>query len=74
MRLKLLVMLVVFLMLPILASAEVMTVSFSGTEMRSSPNAMASKVITKLSPYSPLKVLEKGPEYYKVNDYRGRTD
>ena len=41
--------------------------------MRSTPNAMVSKVITKLSSHSPLKLLEKGPEYYKFNDYRGRT-
>ncbi len=34
---------------------------------------MSSRVITKLSPYTPLQVLEKGTEYYKVNDYRGRT-
>ncbi len=73
MRLKLLVLLVVSLLLPSMVLAEVMTVSFSGTEMRSAPNAMASKVITGLSPYAPLKVLEKGQEYYKVNDYRGRT-
>ena len=73
MLLKLLVLLVVLLMFPVLASAEVMTVSFSGTEMRSAPNAMASKVVIRLSPYSLLKVLEKGSEYFKVNDYRGRT-
>ena len=72
MRLKLLILLVVLLMIPVLASTVVMTVSFSGTEMRSAPNAMVSKVITKLSPYSPLKVLEKGLEYYKVSDYRDR--
>ena len=30
--------------------AENMSVGFSGTEMRSAPNAMASKVITKLAP------------------------
>ena len=73
MRLKLLILLVVLLMIPVLASAVVMTVSFSGTEIRSAPNAMVSKVIIRLSPYSPLKVLEKGPEYYKVSDYRGST-
>ena len=41
--------------------------------MLSAPKAMASKVITKISTYTPLEVLEKGPEYYKVKDYRGRT-
>jgi uncharacterized protein YgiM (DUF1202 family) len=73
MRLKLPVLLIVVLMFPTLVLAEVMTVSFSGTEMRSAANAMSSKVITKLSPHSPLTVLEKGPEYYKVSDFRGRT-
>lgn len=53
--------------------AENMSVGFSGTEMRSAPNAMASKVVTKLTPYSPLTVIEKGSDYYKVKDYRGRS-
>ncbi|MCK4508554.1 MAG: SH3 domain-containing protein [Desulfuromonadales bacterium] len=53
--------------------AENLSVSFSGTEMRSAPNAMASKVVTKLRPYSPLTVVEKGSDYYKVKDYRGRS-
>jgi SH3-like domain-containing protein len=73
MCLKLRLLLVALLLLPVLVSAEVMTVSFSGTEMRSAPNAMASEVITRLSPYTPINVQEKGNEYYKVNDYRGRT-
>jgi SH3-like domain-containing protein len=73
MRLKLLVLLFVSLMLPTLVLAEIMTVSFSGTEMRSAPNAMSSKVIVKLAPCTPLQILEKEAEYYKVNDYRGRT-
>jgi len=73
MRLKLLVLLFVSLMLPTLVLAEIMTVSFSGTEMRSAPNAMSSKVIAKLAPYTPLQILEKGAEYFKVKDYRGRT-
>ena len=53
--------------------AENMSVGFSGTEMRSAPNAMASKVVTKLTPYSPLSIVEKGSDYYKVKDYRGRN-
>jgi uncharacterized protein YgiM (DUF1202 family) len=53
--------------------AENMSVGFSGTEMRSAPNAMASKVVAKLLPYSPLTVVEKGSDYYKVKDYRGRS-
>ena len=53
--------------------AENMSVGFSGTEMRSAPNAMASKVVAKLVPYSPLTVIEKGSDYYKVKDYRGRS-
>lgn len=73
MRLKLLILLVISLMVPNLVMAEIMTVTFSGTEMRSLPKAMASKVIIELAPNTPLKVLEKGAEYYKVNDYRGRT-
>ena len=68
MRLKLLVLLTLLLLLPTLTLAEIMTVSFSGTEMRS-----ASKVVTKVATFIPLEVLEKGAEYYKVEDYRGRT-
>ena len=56
-----------------MALTDIMTVSFSGTEVHSPPNAMSSKVIAKVSPYTPLEVLEKGPEYYKVKDYLGRT-
>ena len=53
--------------------AENMSVGFSGTEMRSAPNAMASRVVAKLLPYSPLTVIEKDSDYYKVKDYRGRS-
>ena len=53
--------------------AENMSVGFSGTEMRSEPNAMDSKVVVKCIPYSPLTVIEKGKDYYKVKDYRGRS-
>jgi uncharacterized protein YgiM (DUF1202 family) len=53
--------------------AENMSVGFSGTEMRSAPNAMASRVVAKLLLYSPLTVFEKGSDYYKVKDYRGRN-
>jgi hypothetical protein len=63
MRLKLLFLFFVFLLFPSMALSDIMTVSFSGTEMRSAPNAMASKVIAKVSTYTPLEVLEKGPEY-----------
>ena len=63
MRSKLLSFLFVLLFFPSLALADMMPVSFSGTGMRSAPNAMASKVIAKVSPYTPLEVLEKGPEY-----------
>jgi SH3-like domain-containing protein len=73
MRLKLLALLFVLLLFPTITLADIMTVSFSGTEMRSAPNAMASKVISQLSTYAPLEVIEKGAEYYNVKDYRGRT-
>ena len=53
--------------------AERVAVGFSGTEMRSKPNAMNSKVVSKLTPYSPLTVIEKGADYFKVKDYRGRS-
>ena len=71
-------MLVLLIMLTCLATvsisfAESMSVGFAGTEMRSRPNAMDSKVVSKLSPYSPLTVIEKGTDYYKVRDYRGRS-
>jgi hypothetical protein len=71
MRLKWLNLLFVFLFFPTVSLADIMTVSFSGTEMRSTPNSMSSKVIAKVSTYTPLEALEKGPEYYKVKDYRG---
>ena len=63
MRLKLLVLLTLLLLMPTLTLAEIMTVSFSGTEMRSASNAMASKVITEVATFTPLEVLEKGSEY-----------
>jgi uncharacterized protein YgiM (DUF1202 family) len=50
-----------------------MSIGFSGTEMRSKPNAMDSKVVAKIVPYSPVTVIEKGSDYYKVKDYRGRS-
>ena len=53
--------------------AEQVTVGFSGTEMRSKPNAMDSKVVSKLTPNSPLTVIEKSADYFKVKDYRGRS-
>ena len=71
MRLKWLNLL--FLFFPTVSLADIMIVSFSGTEMRSAPNAMSSKVIAKVTPYTPLEVVENVPEYYKVKDYRGRT-
>lgn len=73
MRLKWLNLLFVLLIFPTVSLADIMTVSFSGTEMRSAPNAMSSKVIARVSTYTPLEILEKSPEYYKVKDYRGRT-
>lgn len=44
--------------------AENMYIGFSGTEMRSKPNAMDSKVVTKIDPYSPVTVFEKVSDYY----------
>jgi SH3-like domain-containing protein len=73
MRLKLFYLLIIVMLLPGLAIAEVMTVSFSGAEMRSAPNAMGSKVVTEVSVNTPLTVLEKKAEYFKVRDFRGRT-
>jgi SH3-like domain-containing protein len=73
MRLKLLPLLFALFLFPSMALADVMTVSFSGAEMRSAPKAMSSKVIARVSTYTPLEVLEKGPEYYKVKDCLGRT-
>lgn len=65
MRLNLLVLLTLLLLMPTLTLAEIMTVSFSGTEMRSASNAMASKVITEVATFTPLEVLEKRAEYFK---------
>ena len=52
--------------------AEVMSVAFTGAEMRTAPSAMASKVITKTNKYYPLTVTNKDSEYYQVNDFKGR--
>lgn len=52
--------------------AEMMSTTFSGAELRSSATVTA-KVVTELPRFSPLTVLEKGPDYHKVKDYRGRT-
>jgi uncharacterized protein YgiM (DUF1202 family) len=49
--------------------AENISIGFSGTEMRSKPNAMDSKVVTKIDPYSPVTVIEKVSDYYN----RGRN-
>ena len=49
--------------------AENMSLGFSSTEMRSTPNAMDSKVVTKIDPYSPVTVIEKVSDYYN----RGRN-
>jgi hypothetical protein len=73
MRLKLLVLLIVSLLLPSMLLAEILTVSFSGTELRSAPNAMASKVITKITRYSPLSVIEKGPEGFSRTEWMGAS-
>lgn len=73
MKQKISAVLMVFLLLPSLVLAEVMTVTFSGTEMRSAPHAMTSKIIATVEPSTPLTVLEKQADYYKVSDYRGRT-
>ena len=70
---KLLALFFVLLFCPIVSLADIMTVSFSGTEMRSAPNGMSSNFIAKVSTYTPLEVLKKGPEDYKVKDYRGST-
>jgi uncharacterized protein YgiM (DUF1202 family) len=50
-----------------------MTVGFSGAEMRSNPNVMDSKVVAKVALYTPLTIIEKSTDYYKVKDYRGRS-
>ena len=73
MCLKLQVLLIVSLLLPTLVMAEMMSVSFSGTEMRSAPNAMNSRVVAKLATYTPLTIIEKSSDYYKAKDYRGRS-
>ena len=72
-RLPLLALFFVLLLFPSMVLADIMTVSFSGMEMRSTPNAMTFEDIAKVSTYTHLVVLEKGPEYYKVKVYRGRT-
>jgi SH3-like domain-containing protein len=53
--------------------AEIMSVAFTGTEVRSAPSSMSSEVVLKANKYYPLTVSKQGPEYYKVSDYRGRN-
>lgn len=73
MRLKLLGLLCFSLLFSNQAMAEYMTVAFTGAEMRSAPNAMAARTIAEVPPHTPLMVLEKNAEYYKVKDFKGRT-
>lgn len=53
--------------------AEVMSVAFTGAEIRSAPSSISSKVILKVDKYYPLTVNKRGPEYYQVSDFRGRS-
>lgn len=53
-----------------LSHAEQMSVSFSGAEIRTNPNA-SSKVVFSAKRYYPLNIISKENEYYKVSDYRG---
>jgi SH3-like domain-containing protein len=58
---------------PVTSSAELMSVSFSGADIRTAPSAASSKVVVTASRYYPLEVISTENEYYKVKDYRGRT-
>ncbi len=71
MYLKSIIISTIIALLPTFTLAEMVTVEFTGTQMRSEPYAGGSAVIKDLPSLSPLSVLEKGPEYYKVRDYRG---
>lgn len=73
MQLKSIFILMFILLIPFAAAAEMMSVRFSGTEMRSKPNAMASDVISTLTPGTPLIITEKKADYYEVKDFRGRS-
>lgn len=53
-------------------ATEMMSVSFSGADIRTSPSAAMSKVVFTASRYYPLEVVGKDKEYYKVKDHNGR--
>lgn len=73
MQLKSLLILVIFLIVPNFALAEMMSVGFSGTDLRSEPNSMNSRVIAELAPLTPVNVMQKTADYCKAKDFQGRT-
>jgi len=53
--------------------AEVMSVAFTGAEIRTAPSSMSSKVILKVGKYYPLTINKRGSDYYQVSGYRVRN-
>ncbi len=53
--------------------AEMISVVHQPAELKDQPHAARVKVLSQLPLYAPLKVLEAGREYLKVQDYSGRT-
>lgn len=70
---KTLTTLCLLLVLAVPAMAEMLAVVHQPAEMRDQPKIYNAKVLARLSLYTPVTLVEKGKEYYKVKDYRGKT-
>lgn len=71
--LKNFIVFILFMSICTAAFGEMMTVVYSGAEVRTEPSAMSSKIIFKPSVNSPLEVVQTGKEYFKVKNYQNLT-
>ena len=53
-------------------AAEMVSVIHQPAELRDQPLVARTKVLSDLSRYTPLEVLDNKSDYYKVKDYRGQ--
>ena len=73
MRFHTFLLLILVCSIPATSAAEMMSVSFSGADIRTSPSAATSKVVFTAPRYYPLEIAAEEKEYYKVNDHFGRS-
>lgn len=71
MPLKTLIISTIIVLLPTAILADMMSVGFSETEIRSQPYVSGSKVLKKVPRLTPLSILEKSTDYCKVKDFEG---